>query len=74
MSQVESVKQLVTSVIEQAGRIDILVNNAGITRDAMLTKMTEDQFQQVLDVNLTGVFIVHRRSFLYGGSWWRQDY
>jgi len=32
------------------------VNNAGITRDAMLTKMTEDQFQQVLDVNLTGVF------------------
>lgn len=52
----ESVKQLVTAVIEQAGRIDILVNNAGITRDAMLTKMTEDQFQQVLDVNLTGVF------------------
>ncbi|MFJ7698855.1 3-oxoacyl-ACP reductase FabG [Lysinibacillus fusiformis] len=52
----ESVKQLVATVIEQVGCIDILVNNAGITRDAMLTKMTEDQFQQVLDVNLTGVF------------------
>lgn len=52
----ESVKKLVATVIEDAGRVDILVNNAGITRDAMLTKMTEDQFQQVLDVNLTGVF------------------
>lgn len=52
----ESVKQLVATIIEQVGCIDILVNNAGITRDAMLTKMTEDQFQQVLDVNLTGVF------------------
>ncbi|MEB2279573.1 3-oxoacyl-ACP reductase FabG [Lysinibacillus xylanilyticus] len=52
----ESVKKLVATVIEHAGRVDILVNNAGITRDAMLTKMTEDQFQQVLDVNLTGVF------------------
>ncbi|KMY32090.1 3-oxoacyl-ACP synthase [Lysinibacillus xylanilyticus] len=52
----ESVKKLVATVIEREGRIDILINNAGITRDAMLTKMTEDQFQQVLDVNLTGVF------------------
>jgi len=52
----ESVKNLVATVIEQMGRVDILVNNAGITRDAMLTKMTDDQFQQVLDVNLTGVF------------------
>ncbi|MFJ8511761.1 3-oxoacyl-ACP reductase FabG [Lysinibacillus xylanilyticus] len=52
----ESVKNLVATVIEQMSRVDILVNNAGITRDAMLTKMTEDQFQQVLDVNLTGVF------------------
>lgn len=52
----ESVKNLVATVIEQIGRVDILVNNAGITRDAMLTKMTEDQFHQVLDVNLTGVF------------------
>ncbi|KOS68506.1 3-oxoacyl-ACP synthase [Lysinibacillus contaminans] len=52
----QSVKTLVATVMEQAGQIDILVNNAGITRDAMLTKMKEDQFQQVLDVNLSGVF------------------
>lgn len=52
----DSVKKLVETVIVYAGRIDILVNNAGITRDAMLSKMTEDQFQQVLDVNLSGVF------------------
>jgi 3-oxoacyl-[acyl-carrier protein] reductase len=38
------------------GGIDILVNNAGITRDASLKKMTEAQWQQVIDVNLTGVF------------------
>ena len=38
------------------GSIDILINNAGITRDASLKKMTYDQWQQVLNVNLTGVF------------------
>jgi len=43
-------------VIDQFGRIDILINNAGITRDASFRKMTHEQWQQVLDVNLTGVF------------------
>lgn len=38
------------------GRIDILINNAGITRDSTLKKMSPDQWQQVIDVNLTGVF------------------
>jgi 3-oxoacyl-[acyl-carrier protein] reductase len=42
--------------IEQFGRIDILINNAGITRDASIRKMTPEQWQQVIDVNLTGVF------------------
>jgi 3-oxoacyl-[acyl-carrier protein] reductase len=51
-----SVDQLVDRVVRGYGKIDILVNNAGITRDAMLSKMTELQFQQVIDVNLTGVF------------------
>jgi len=41
---------------EKYSRIDILVNNAGITRDSTLKKMTVDQWQQVIDVNLTGVF------------------
>ena len=43
-------------VNEKFGRIDILINNAGITRDSTLKKMTVEQWQQVIDVNLTGVF------------------
>ncbi|HPG32912.1 MAG: 3-oxoacyl-ACP reductase FabG [Lentimicrobiaceae bacterium] len=42
--------------IAQFGRIDILINNAGITRDASIKKMTPELWQQVIDVNLTGVF------------------
>ena len=52
----ESVDSLVTQAIEHYEEIHILVNNAGITKDAMLTKMTEEDFSQVLDVNLKGVF------------------
>jgi len=44
------------AVNERFGRIDILINNAGITRDSTLKKMTVEQWQQVIDVNLTGVF------------------
>jgi 3-oxoacyl-[acyl-carrier protein] reductase len=43
-------------VIEKYGQIDILVNNAGITRDSMTRKMTDDQWNVVIDVNLKGVF------------------
>lgn len=43
-------------VAEDFGKIDILINNAGITRDATLEKTTPEQWQQVIDVNLTGVF------------------
>lgn len=52
----ESVQQLIDRTVETYGGIDILINNAGITRDAMLAKMEPANFQQVLDVNLTGVF------------------
>ena len=51
-----SVDAMVEKTVSIYGKIDILVNNAGITRDAMLKKMTVEQFQQVIDVNLTGVF------------------
>ena len=52
----DDVNQAATNIIGQFGKIDILVNNAGITRDATLLKMTNDHWQQVIDVNLTGVF------------------
>ncbi|MDD4544598.1 MAG: beta-ketoacyl-ACP reductase [Bacteroidales bacterium] len=44
------------AVNDKYNRIDILINNAGITRDSTLKKMTPEQWQQVIDVNLTGVF------------------
>lgn len=52
----EEVESATASVMERFGKIDILVNNAGITRDSSLKKMTTEQWQQVIDVNLTGVF------------------
>jgi 3-oxoacyl-[acyl-carrier protein] reductase len=52
----DEVEQATQQVIKQFGKIDILINNAGITRDATLQKMTAENWQQVLDVNLTGVF------------------
>jgi 3-oxoacyl-[acyl-carrier protein] reductase len=56
-TQPEQVAAAAQAVHEQFGRIDVLINNAGITRDATLRKMTLAQWQQVLDVNLTGVFV-----------------
>jgi len=50
------VEQATNEVISELKRIDILINNAGITRDSTLKKMTPEQWQQVIDVNLTGVF------------------
>lgn len=51
-----SIQEAVDRVMQQHGRIDILINNAGITQDARLIKMTEAQFDTVIDVNLKGVF------------------
>lgn len=47
---------MVTQVIEALGRIDILVNNAGITRDNLIMRMKEEEFDQVINTNLKGVF------------------
>lgn len=60
VSQVEAVDALVKTVMEQWGRIDILVNNAGITRDTLLLRMKPEDWQSVIDLNLTGVFLCTR--------------
>ena len=51
------VREMVDEVMEEFGRIDILVNNAGITRDGLLVRMDEEQWDVVLDVNLKGAFL-----------------
>jgi 3-oxoacyl-[acyl-carrier protein] reductase len=51
-----SIQAVVDQVMQKHGRINILINNAGITQDARLVKMTEAQFDAVIDVNLKGVF------------------
>ncbi|HRZ80447.1 MAG TPA: 3-oxoacyl-[acyl-carrier-protein] reductase [bacterium] len=53
----EDVQKLFAKFMERFGRIDILINNAGITRDGLLMKMKESDWQAVLDVNLKGVFL-----------------
>ncbi len=56
VTQREMVDAVVAQVKDRFGRIDVLVNNAGITQDARLQKMTLEQFDRVIDVNLRGVF------------------
>ncbi|MFQ3584670.1 MAG: 3-oxoacyl-[acyl-carrier-protein] reductase [Cyanobacteriota bacterium] len=57
VSQAESVEGLFAQVMERWGRVDVLVNNAGITRDTLLLRMKPEDWQAVLDLNLTGVFL-----------------
>lgn len=54
----ESVEKTVAEAVAAAGKIDILVNNAGITADATMMKMTEEQWDRVIDVNLKGAFLM----------------
>ncbi|MGV8875594.1 MAG: 3-oxoacyl-ACP reductase FabG [Rhodococcus sp. (in: high G+C Gram-positive bacteria)] len=54
VTSAEDVQTLVDSALSAFGSVDIMVNNAGITRDATMRKMTEDQFDQVIDVHLKG--------------------
>ncbi|WP_142413648.1 3-oxoacyl-[acyl-carrier-protein] reductase [Hathewaya massiliensis] len=55
-SDFNSVEKLVKDTLNHFGRIDILVNNAGITKDTLLMRMSEEDFDKVIDVNLKGTF------------------
>lgn len=56
VSDFESCGTMLSGVVERHGRLDIVVNNAGITRDNLMMKMTEDEFDAVVNTNLKGVF------------------
>ena len=56
VSDFEAVKMMVSDIKKQFGRIDILVNNAGITRDNLILKMSEEEFDDVIGINLKGTF------------------
>ncbi len=60
VSQRESVELVVDGVIDKWERLDILVNNAGITRDTLLPRMTDDEWDQVINTNLRGAFLMSR--------------
>ncbi len=57
MSQTEEVTALIDTAVKTFGSLDILVNNAGITRDNLLMRMKEDEWDDVLNTNLKGVFL-----------------
>jgi 3-oxoacyl-[acyl-carrier protein] reductase len=57
VGQADQVEALFNAVMEQWGRIDVLVNNAGIARDTLLIRMKVEDWQAVIDLNLTGVFL-----------------
>ena len=56
VSKSADAQRIVEEAVEALGSVDVLVNNAGITRDKLMLKMTEEDFEQVLKVNLTGTF------------------
>lgn len=56
VSKSEEAKALITEAIKSFGKLDILVNNAGITKDMLLLRMTEQEFDKVIEVNLKGIF------------------
>jgi len=65
VAQKKDAEALVGAAVETFGKIDILVNNAGFTRPALLLKMTEDQWDQVLDIHLKGAFLCSQAAGLH---------
>jgi len=60
VSNEEEITNVVTAIIDEAGQIDILVNNAGITRDNLFLRMTGEEWDKVIKINLTSAFYVSK--------------
>lgn len=65
VSDFESTETMTKEIIEKFGKIDVLVNNAGITKDMLLMRMKQEDFQNVIDVNLVGTFNVTKNVIPY---------
>ena len=65
VSKSEEVEQIVKKTIEKFKKIDVLINNAGITRDGLLMRMKEKDFDKVIEINLKGTFLVTKSVIPY---------
>jgi 3-oxoacyl-[acyl-carrier protein] reductase len=60
VSNAQGAEACIEQVVKDFGRLDVLINNAGITRDGLVLRMTDDQWQKVIQINLTGTFNMTR--------------
>lgn len=65
VSKFEDCENIVKNVIDKLEKIDVLVNNAGITKDGLILRMKKEDFEQVIDINLTGTFNMTRNVIPY---------
>ena len=65
VSDPASIRAAIDAVADKLGRIDVLVNNAGITRDTLLLRMEDEQFDEVINTNLKGVFVAVKAASRY---------
>lgn len=65
ISQENQVEELVKQAIDKFGKIDVLVNNAGVTKDTLLMRMKEEDFDKVININLKGTFMMTKAVIPY---------
>lgn len=65
VSNFENTEEFIKNVISDFGKIDVLINNAGITKDGLLMRMKKEDFEDVIDVNLVGIFNITRNVIPY---------